>query len=75
MAKAKHNTYFWRCVLSWDQLINAHTGGDEDETISSRMGKAVEKKTNCWFCHFVCKALHWIDPNHCQDSIERDEGK
>jgi hypothetical protein len=72
---AKRDNYWWRCLKSWDQLINAHTGGDEDETISSRMGKAVEAKRDCWICHTLCKMLHWIDPNHCQDSIERDEGK
>jgi hypothetical protein len=71
---ANRDNYWWRIAKSWDQLINAHTGGDEDETISSRMGKAVEGRTGCWFCRVVCKVLHWIDPNHCQDSIERDEG-
>ena len=74
MAKAKDNSYGWRILLSIDQFFNTLTGGDEDETISSRMGKAVERKKDCWFCHTVCKMLHWIDPHHCQDSIERDEG-
>ena len=74
MAKAKNNSYFWRILLSIDQFFNTVTGGDEDETISSRMGKVVERKQNCWFCHTVCRVLHWIDPNHCQESIERDEG-
>ena len=68
--------YFERIALAWDQLINAHLpGGDEDETISSRMGKALEAKKNCWICKVLCRMLHWIDPNHCQDAIERDERK
>ena len=66
--------YFWRMLISIDQFFNTLTGGAPDETLSSRMGKAVEAKGNCWFCHTVCKALHWIDKNHCRDSIERDEG-
>ena len=75
MAKTKGNGYGWRVLLSIDQFFNTITGGDEDETISSRMGKAVENKSGCWFCRIICKALHRIDPHHCQDSIERDEGK
>ena len=74
MAKAKGNGYGWRVLLSIDQFFNTITGGDEDETISSRIGKKVEAKKDCWVCHVLCKMLHWIDPNHCQDSIERDEG-
>lgn len=74
MAKAKGNSYGWRVLLSIDQFFNTLTGGDEDETISSRIGKKVENKADCWICHILCKMLHWVDPNHCQDSIERDEG-
>ena len=74
MAKAKGNGYGWRVLLAIDQFFNALTGGDEDETISSRIGKAVERKSPCWICHTLCKMLHWIDPNHCQESIEHDEG-
>ena len=67
-------SYFVRILISIDQFFNTLTGGDEDETISSRMGKAVEDKKNCWLCQTLCSVLHWIDPNHCQKSIERDEG-
>ena len=75
MAKTKGNGYGWRILLSIDQFFNTLTGGDEDETISSRIGKNVEAKTDCWICRILCKLLNLIDPNHCMDSIERDEGK
>jgi hypothetical protein len=35
--------YIWRVLLALDQLGNALTGGSEDETISSRMGKHLAK--------------------------------
>ena len=74
VAKAKGNSYGWRVLLSIDQFFNTLTGGDPDETISSRMGKAVERKQDCLFCSLVCKMLHFIDKNHCKESIEYDEG-
>lgn len=66
--------YMWNVLLAFDQFINAILGGDPDETISSRLGKHLEKR-NCKFCNFICKLLNIIDPNHCRDAIERDEGK
>jgi hypothetical protein len=64
--------YFKRVLLSVDQFFNAVTGGDEDETISSRAAKARDKgkkwgKVLCW-------GLDKIDPCHCEKSIEEDEG-
>lgn len=35
--------YFWRVLISIDQLLNTVAGGDPDETLSSRLGKAAEK--------------------------------
>ena len=74
MANQKHKTYFWRILTSVDQLFNTLIGGDEDETISSRLGKALQDRTGCWICCVLCNMLNWIDPNHCRDAIERDEG-
>lgn len=64
-------TYFWNILISIDQLANTLLGGDPDETISSRMGKALPR---CRMCRFICKILHPIDNNHCVKSIEKDEG-
>jgi len=63
----------WLIAKSFDQLGNATTGGSEDELISSRAAKA-SKRGEKWAC-VLCKLLHKIDPNHCEKSIESDEGK
>lgn len=62
-----------RLAVSFDQLANTAFGGDEDETISSRAGKA-RLKGRRWGC-VLCKALDWFDPGHCANNIELDEGK
>jgi len=67
------SNYPYRILLAIDQLFNAILGGDEDETISSRMGKHVVKKDSR-LCKFICSLLNKIDPNHCSDAIEKDEG-
>lgn len=71
----KAKKWFWNVLIGFDQLANAILGGDPDETISSRLGKVIARnaETNnlAWF---VCYILDKIDPNHCQKSIEHDEG-
>ena len=59
--RAKHIT------LAYDQLGNATTGGDIDETISSRAGR-LRKQGRGWAC-VLCKVLDWLDKNHCEKSI------
>lgn len=53
----------WVMSLAFDQLANAATGGDPDETISSRAHRATleEKKWGCILCKFLDK----LDKNHC----------
>lgn len=63
----------WRLAVSYDQLANTVLGGSEDETISSRAGKAARKGKR-WGC-VLCKVLDWFQPNHCELSIEPDRGK
>ena len=62
-----------------DQLANAIIGSDPDETISSRAGKylrSLPKDTIRWkIAYWLCLVLHKFDKNHCQDSIEEDEGQ
>ena len=55
-----------------DQLVNALLLGDPDETISSRLAKVRGKY---WLADLVCKGIDFVDPNHCAESIEEDEGK
>lgn len=52
-------------AISWDRLANVAMNGDSRETISSRAGKATDKK---WAC-ILCKLLDYIDRDHCTKSI------
>lgn len=62
----------WRVAVSNDQTANAGAGGSEDETISSRAGKAARAGRR-WGC-ILCRWLDAIDPGHCERHIEHDEG-
>lgn len=64
--------YFYNLFISLDQLLNTILGGDPDETISSRAGKKQRKGK---LAYWLCRALHWIDHDHCNKAIEHDEGK
>lgn len=64
--------WFWNVLVSMDQFANTLLGGNPDETLSSRMGKAIERGT-CYLCRPICWLLHKIDPDHCIKTIERDE--
>ena len=66
-------SYGRRVAVAIDQLLNALLNGDEDETISSRAAKA-RLKGKRWGC-VLCRFLDWLDPNHCTNSIEPDEGE
>ena len=66
--------YLLNIFLGLDYLVNALTGGDPQETISSRIGKKRAKGKKCVVCDFLCKVLDWIDPRHCHDAINPDEG-
>lgn len=63
----------WRMAVAHDQLANAAANGDEDETISSRAGKA-RRAGRRWGC-LLCWLLDRIDPQHCDRNIEEDEGQ
>jgi hypothetical protein len=65
--------YLARVFVAIDQLLNALTGGDEDETLSSRLGK--DARRGRFVGCVLCKVLGWIDKDHCEKAIERDEGK
>lgn len=63
----------WRIALGFDQLGNVATNGHEDETISSRAGKAARRGRR-WGC-ILCRLLNKLDPGHCDNAIEADEGR
>jgi hypothetical protein len=66
--------YLWNVLIWIDQGLNVLFAGDPDETLSSRMGKAV-REDRCTFCKAFCWFLDLFDKNHCEKSIEEDEGK
>ena len=59
-------------LIGVDQLFNAVLRGDPDETISSRAGK---RDGSHKVATAICWALDKVDPGHCKDAIEEDEGK
>lgn len=68
--------YIFNILISIDQFFNTLFKGNPDETISSRIGKKVRswKNKKKWTIAYMLYAtLNWIDPNHCEDSIEEDE--
>ena len=67
--------YILNNLYSFDQMVNTLLGGDPDETISSRLGKMMIRREANVFAKLICWFLDIIDPGHCVDSIESDEGK
>lgn len=70
----KLKRYGWNVLLGLDQFLSVLTGGDPDETVSSRVGKAAVSGSR------VGLALEWcldsvFGKGHCRGSIETDEGK
>lgn len=67
--------YGWNILVSLDQLANTLLAGDPDETLSSRMGKYVQRGRG-WIPCRICKLLDVVfkQKNHCLNNIETDEG-
>lgn len=72
--------YIFNNLVSLDQGLNTIAGGDEDETISSRLGKIKDANGGKipWY-RPVAQILEWgldtIQKDHCEKAIEADEGK
>jgi len=80
----------WRSLVSIDQYANASLGGilnfvfgvkkddaqfgNEDETVSSVLGKLFVRDAGNKFARFIYFFLDHIQENHCLMSIETDEG-
>jgi len=76
----KLGKYILNVLIGLDQLGNALTGGDPDETVSSRIGKI--KRRHGGSIPFykpipavIDRFLELVDDNHSIDAIEEDEGK
>lgn len=77
-ATGKAKQWGINCWEGKDNLISAQCGGDPDDSLSSRLGKA-RRKGSGWSLianKVDLVALHLFnDPNHCEASIETSEGK
>ena len=56
----------YKMAIAFDQFGNAMLGGSEDETISSRAGRAMEEGKR-WGC-VLCKFLDFFEKDHCMKS-------
>jgi len=65
--------YIYNVLLAVDQLASALVGGDPDETLSSRFGRA-QRAGKRW-AKVVCRVLDVVHPGHCEWAIEHDEGR
>ena len=65
-------SYVRNIGVALDQLVNALLFGDPDETLSSRVAKC-RKKACILFCYFL--AILFLNPQHCKESVEADEGE
>lgn len=66
-----------RLTLAYDQLGNAATGGDEDETISSRCWRYRERQPYTTLCGWIDKAFLRLDgeSDHCRSAFEAERLK
>lgn len=73
---------YWKAVgIAWDQLINAHTGGWPDETISSRAWRWHKSGRRSWPMKLI-NSIFFLDRDkasgkrHCELSFESErEGR
>lgn len=65
--------YLYRVTVSINQFLNTLTGGNPDETLSSRWGRA--KKRGSKSAKVACSVLSAAMRGrcHCEQSIEYDE--
>lgn len=65
-----------RYIMNWlrllDEALNVLTGGDANETMSSRAGKG-QREGKRWAC-YLCRFLDLFQRDHCARSINPDDG-
>jgi len=71
--ESKLKRYCWNILLGLDQFLSVLTGGDPDETVSSRAGKAAAAGNRLG--RLLEMSLDAVfGAGHCRRSIEPDEG-
>ena len=79
IGKGKYRQFGINVWEGVDNSMSADTGGDPDESLSSRLGKARKRGSKGW--GFIANKVDLVfgefadDPNHCDRTTERDEGK
>lgn len=70
--------YGYNWVRLGDEALNVATGGDANEMLSSRAGKAQIKGARwaCVLCRSIDWVTHWfkVPAGHCLRSINKDDG-
>jgi len=62
----KNRTKGRRFLLVLDQMLNVvFWNGSQDETVSSHIGRKIEKGTATWFDKKHCYFLKKLENNHC----------
>lgn len=78
-AEGKYKQYGINVWEGVDNSLSADTGGDPDDSLSSRLGKARKRGSIGW--GYIADRVDLVfgefanDPNHCDRVIEKDEGK
>ena len=63
-------TRFMRFILVLDQMINViFWNGSQDETVSSHIGRRIERGDATWFDKKLCCFLKRLENNHCNKSL------
>ena len=61
---------WFRFLLVLDQMLNViFWNGSQDETVSSHIGRKIDKGTASWFDKKLCCLLKKLEHNHCNKSL------
>lgn len=55
------------------QALNTILGGDPDETLSARLGRAAQRGSK--WGRWLYVLLNWAEPGHCEKAAAGDGGK
>ena len=65
----KKRSRWFRFLLVLDQMLNViFWNGSQDETVSSHIGRKIDKGTASWFDKKLCCLLKRLESNHCYES-------
>lgn len=71
MTKVRQYIMNWLILL--DLAANTLLGGDPQETLSSRLGKAANHNNSV--AYYICRCLSWFDKAHCRGAKDPHVGR